>query len=285
MALSIDMKFRFAGVSFAFVLLTLAGTAFAFVAPTNVSVISVSAWNADGKASVVPSKLLSTGGEAFIDDFIEVALGRECAISHTGVQSPLNCSSTLIRWKGPIRYDVYGANSQEGSFIEETLAFLGVQPGLTVERVEKMREANLQIRFYRTDQLKKFMALILEVAKETGLILPYSIEVSRKFSETEQFPCIAFLHSSEDGKISHAAIYVHADLAKESAERCISSTLLQVTGLPNNKSGVSGSLLGARSDLTKFTDKDKRFIQLLYDERISAGMSRIEVKNALNKAK
>lgn len=277
------MQRRLFAISFTFALLTSAGAALAITASQNTAAVSVSAWNPVGNVPAGLSKVSPTVNGPHIDDFIQVALGRECATSDTGVQSSSDCAGALIKWKGPIKYDVYGTNSQESSLIAETLTLLAGQSGLLVERIEHMRDANLKIRFYRPDQRKKFLALTQEVTEEAGLSQSYRVEVAREFAESEQWPCIAFLHSSADGEISGAAVYVHSDLPTESAERCISSTLLQVIGLPNNKSDVSDSLLGLRTDLTKLTEKDKLFVRLLYNEKIRAGMARSDVASALNK--
>ena len=179
-------------------------------------------------------------------------------------------------------YDVYGASGEEEALIDQLLDLLANESGLSIERVEHMRQANLRIYFYRPEQRQRFLALLKDVADEHGFAGGPRVDVGQKFAQTEQWPCIAFLTNYPDGAISHAAIYVHAGLTQKSAERCISLTHLQIMGFPRNRIDISSSILGSSDSAVKLTQMDYALIRMLYSEQMHPGTGRVEVQNALN---
>lgn len=251
------------------------------------SAISIPAWRAGETKRISTEKTQPPiGDEAFSGElegvFLHAALERECRAVPEGKASP-SCHGKLVKWTKPIRFYVYGAGPQELSLIDTTMGALGEEAGLSTERVEHRRQGNLRIFFYRPEQRTKFLSLTREVANEHGFSGGYRVEVVEKFAQTEEWPCVEFLTNNLDGTVSHAAILVHTGLSGESAERCISLSLLQVMGFPKNRIDVSGSILGRSESQTVLTEKDHALVRLLYSEQVKAGMGRFSIHNALKK--
>ena len=79
---------------------------------------------------------------------------------------------------------------------------------------------------------------------------------------------------TKDNEIRSAVVLFPAERPKNHMRACVVEELTQVLGLPNDSPSVSPSIFNDKSPINELTDHDRLMLRMLYDPRITIGMSR-----------
>ena len=79
---------------------------------------------------------------------------------------------------------------------------------------------------------------------------------------------------TKGNEIRSAVVLFPAERPKDHMRACVVEELTQVMGLPNDSGSVNPSIFNDTSPYTELTDHDRLMLKVLYDPRITIGMSR-----------
>lgn len=208
----------------------------------------------------------------------------------------------IRRWEGDINYLLFaygrGSDSADG-YVGDFVAKMEGLTGRTfreakrkADRTQNDRSADLMIavgsdemfdflipEFARADSkrrnaeaLRKFAARLDVWHKSTSPCAGWLVwergdgEAGADVEENSDPPALP-------GTITFAFVVVRSDLKDIVTQSCIEEEIAQVLGLPNDNDTVRPSLFNDDEEFALLTRHDEMLLQILYDPRLSPGMS------------
>jgi DUF2927 family protein len=200
-----------------------------------------------------------------IDSFIEIALNNEYSTT----------ISRLRKWQKPIYYSiVHRAADKElhQEIVELHLEHLSNITGVDISAVDDNKTANLTIIFSTEQQLEQELQhdFLLANQQQIGQLTRNSV-------------CLAHFSTAADSSIDNAIVIIPVDRARAHAKllSCVVEELTQIMGLPNDSDKVFPSIFNDKSHDDYLSGLDYLLLNLLYDERMPAGMNQSQIKQTL----
>ena len=170
----------------------------------------------------------------------------------------------LYRWAGPIRIAVDGDYRNAVNSLAKEISDL---TGLSVRLVQ------------RADQNPNLTIVIEEWARLDALI----VQTGSFFGDVaalRRFTCAATFHESQvnlgTGRIDAAFVFIDEGLGPTEIRRCLTQEITQTLGLPNDIDDPDGTVFSSYSRRETLSESDRRMVRILYDPRLTPGMTRGE---------
>ena len=208
------------------------------------------------------------------ENFRRVAFGSDIAIqSGAPKRESYQSNAVLNRWAGPVRYALHG--KVEADDLRNTISLakkLRQATGLDIAPAGDAASSNLDIHFL--DRPRR--SGLLEALRESRLA-----EFANAWANAPEWPCAGEFYARRPtgpngGEITYAVIYIRDELRADSRRSCIEEEVSQVLGLPRDDPTVRPSIFNYDEEFVFLTDHDVKLLNILYDDRLRAGMSRTE---------
>ena len=176
----------------------------------------------------------------------------------TGNEAPLR------RWDAPIRAFVAGPSIFD-HHIESTIRSLNEVFPYGIERTTEQNNLNLIVAILEQDDIEKFQQFM----DERGV---------QNLMKGWRFNCSAVFYMKPDNVtvILSALVYIDADLPPAEIRRCLAQEITQTLGLPNDIDDPDGTVFSSYSRRETLSESDRRMVRILYDPRLTPGMTRVE---------
>ncbi len=189
-----------------------------------------------------------------IDYFMEIAFGSEYLSWLSGFN--------VQKWQGDVRIKLYeGYNSEDKREVEKIAEELSDLTGLNIEINDS--RPNLKIYFVDPDKIKRDFPLIYRFIPKpvpVGLFMPFK---------------------DSDYVIYKAMVFIDQKLKGEERKSVLREEITQSLGIAKDSYSYPDSIFHQESSPTRFADIDEEVIQILYDNRIRPGMTKLKAKRAL----
>jgi hypothetical protein len=192
-----------------------------------------------------------------------------------GVLEPEERETPLVKWTGPIRYEIVGDAVTDRDIA--TYSALGDRlaavTGLDIAEAGPDEEDNLLILILSRDARRQAADFLEELSGEgrnEGLIY-------RLRTDDYSIPCAATVGADpRDPSIAQALILVKAETSGLLRESCAHEEFAQTLGPGNDFAGARPSIFNDDGEFALLTEHDEYILRILYDPRLRTGMSRDE---------
>lgn len=201
--------------------------------------------------------------EEMAEEFVVVALGREMG----GSESP-----AVQKWVQSVRVGLFGGTELQRKAARGQIAELAHITGHPMALVRENGTAGGNVNF----------SVHLPAREEIPALLkstyPDSPRIRRRLVRTN---CFFGYRTSAGDEILSAHVVVPDDLSAAKFRHCLAEEMSQAMGLPNDDSGISGSIFNDRNTGDVLSAKDRLFLKLLYRPEIRPGMKRAATVTAV----
>jgi len=178
---------------------------------------------------------------------------------------------TLRRWEEPIRYSFTGkgVTAEDRRQMRELALRLSRLTGQRIEPTE--RKTNFVINYLDRAERDHFNE---EATEKWGEAFA---EVNVRWASYWKNPCIGRFFFNEEGRIHFALIFIRNEIEGLFRESCLHEEVVQTLGLTNDDKDVRPSIFNDDEEFALLTRHDEHLLQMLYDPRLSTGMTIEEV--------
>jgi hypothetical protein len=197
-----------------------------------------------------------------IDGFFKVTFGAEFYVAG-GVDR-------IRRYEGPVR--VYVDNRMQpdrSAQVAEVVADIRDRiRGLDIAMTGKRGEAQIVVSLVRDRDLARAIRTL------------YGVDRARRIQRSLEPQCLSGFRKDENSRIMHSDVLIVADAGDLVFYDCIYEELLQSLG-PINDTTVPWTMFNDDVQMGYFGLYDQYLLNILYDSRIKAGMTRAQVETLL----
>jgi hypothetical protein len=225
-----------------------------------------------------PGRPPAPGNEKILADFIKIAFEAE------GGDHP--AERRLVRWRVPVRIAVRGdAGGQAGGMAARHARQLAQ---LTGHDIALQEAESAPVR----PNLPNFIVLFAD--QVIGDVLGRYRSVGRGFFKSDLemdetvrasangAVCYGIVRHDQAGIIS-ALVVVPATAPRATLHQCIVEEMSQALGLFNDSDAARSSIFNDHSPYVDLTEQDQIMLRLLYDRRLTPGMTQVEATPILRK--
>lgn len=222
-----------------------------------------------------PGRPPAPSNNKILTDFIKIAFEAE------GGDQP--AERRLIRWRVPVRVAVRGdAGGQTGDMVAHQARKLAQLTGHDIAPLEA-KSAPVQPNF-----------IVLFAAQVVDDVLGRYRSVGRGFFKSDLemdetvrasasgAVCYGIVRHDQAGIIS-ALVVVPAAAPRATLHQCIVEEMSQALGLFNDSDAAQSSIFNDHSPYVDLTEQDQIMLRLLYDRRLTPGMTQEEATPILQK--
>lgn len=213
--------------------------------------------------AIAPQAAAQTFSEReLINGFMRTVFGSE------NVWVARRAKNRVSKFSGSVRVQIVNpTNSKLSADVRRFVSDVNRRvPQLAISTTGSASGANYQVFLVRRSEYRA-------VIRRT---LP---EIRTAFLERAACSGIAFLR--DDGTISRAMAFIVVDEGRRAFRHCMVEEILQGLGPSNDSPRLRHSIFNDRSATDKFTAFDVYLMNMLYDPRIRAGMTRTDVRTLL----
>lgn len=207
--------------------------------------------------------------DALIRNFDIVAFGNE----YTGRRY-----DHVRKWAQPIRIGIQGAYPPYfEEFVKNHIRDLWKLTGHPIELYYSLgMQKNKQLAKDFDPKKVNFILFYLPVDKIPAAITKYFDDDPRQVEEMIRVStCFAKFFTRKNEITAGIAVFP-AHHPRDYMRACVVEEITQVMGLPNDSPDVSPSIFNDKSRYFELTEQDKWMLRMLYDRRVSFGMTRSE---------
>ncbi|MEM6488066.1 MAG: DUF2927 domain-containing protein [Pseudomonadota bacterium] len=228
---------------------------------------------------------LPVSRQALADNFRRIAFGIENDVLQ--VDDPIASEGgRLRRWRQPVRVRVTSLGAQAATHraaVDDVLGRLAEATGHEIRVTQSDEPANLAVMFLRPQDYEP-AARLLSQRPGGGWIANQVV----RFGKARHTPCVGiFLHAKPPAgtgaqaarrpdEILFALALIRSGLPPRLARACVEEELAQAMGLPNDDPHVRPSVFNDDQEFALLTGHDEALLRILYDNRLSVGMTETE---------
>lgn len=212
------------------------------------------------------------------ENFSKTAFGIDPEFHDAMSEQDLREVDMIRRWVKPITYAVAGRPTRNDQIaLLEVMERISRASGLGVAPYDgdPAVDWNMEIYFFNHEDRGAFM----DVLKERGLashIELYSQLFSDKVICSGTMLRASDAAGNQTGEIEHALVFIRAELPDELRRSCIEEEIVQGMGLIRDDDSIRPSMFNEDEEFALMTTHDQYLMQILYDPRLSPGMTREE---------
>lgn len=182
--------------------------------------------------------------------------------------------STLHRWDKPVLIEtIFGpsvSSDRTEQDKEEIAGFAARLSRITDHPIRSVeRDGNFQVFVLNDQELRRSGTLLKRFMPELALPQIHFVE-----DMTPDTYCVVFTSDPEqDGRIQRAIAVIRAELPDRLRTSCVHEEISQGLGLANDSAQARPSVFNDDDEFGRLTNHDELLLQLLYDPRLTPGMS------------
>lgn len=203
--------------------------------------------------------------DEYVDNFETIAFYREF--------DPDQRPHLLTRWEGPLKIALVGEVTESYiSYASDHIQEMADISGLPIDITEPGEKANVVVIF-SPDPFREAVTVYRDAYRP---FFPSTDVMERMTAEMEsEATCYGRIVTADNdpNEIVAAVILIPTDLGRFIVRACIIEELTQAMGLFNDSDDVEPSIFNDSSPNMTLTDHDRILFHLLYDQRLSTGMS------------
>lgn len=211
-----------------------------------------------------------------VDAFRKIGFGSEFEIVD-GAYVPMaqDAAAPLTRWQGPLRYTIIGRFAEDDrDAVARFSTRLSETTGLSIAKAKN--DPNLLIFFLDPDGRQE-VAQFMEAEPQYHPLL----DLYSAWRADAKWPCAAeFYYEPPHGpgayEIYFAVVYIRAEVSGISRRSCIEEEIAQTLGLARDDPSLRPSIFNDDEEFALMTEHDAALLQVLYDPRLSPGMTMAE---------
>jgi hypothetical protein len=198
-----------------------------------------------------------------IDGFFKVTFGAEFHIAG-GVDR-------IRKYNGPIRvYIDNRATPDRSAEVASVIADLhGRIRDLDIAKTERREEAQIIVSLVHDRDLARMIRTL------------YGIDRARRIQRSLEPQCLSGFRKDQNSRILHSDVLIVADAGDFVFYDCIYEEMLQALGPINDDTTVPWTMFNDDVRMGFFDLYDQYLLNILYDRRVKAGMTRAEVEKLL----
>jgi Protein of unknown function (DUF2927) len=191
--------------------------------------------------------------EQVIANLLEVVFGSE----FVGEESP-----SVRKWQGPMRLAIYAHDpNRYKPLVEPHLQDLRELTGLDIRLVEAGEPSqNAYLFIFARQQFYSHAERHLGPGKNPRT--------------NSYLACFGYFHADAAGAIDEFTAVIPSFIGEEEVRDCVVEEVTQAIGLPNDSDSVHPSIFNDDDRYQDLTWQDELFLRVLYDPRVTPGMSR-----------
>ncbi|MET0278572.1 MAG: DUF2927 domain-containing protein [Pseudorhodoplanes sp.] len=203
--------------------------------------------------------------EEIIDGFFRVVFGAEFKVS--------GAVDRIRKYEVPIRvYADNRAKPDRRAQLAEVIADIRAKvQNLDIQMVDKRKDANVVVTLVRDRDIEKTIKQF------------YGREQGEKIVKSLEPQCLSGFKKDELFRIQHSDIIIAVDAGDFIFYDCVYEEVLQSLGPINDDDKLPWTMFNDEVQMGFFDIYDQYILNLLYDPRIRAGMSKDQVKGLLPK--
>ncbi|MEL6196324.1 MAG: DUF2927 domain-containing protein [Pseudomonadota bacterium] len=224
--------------------------------------------------------------QALADNFRRIAFGIEHDVIAPGDPAASE-GGRLRRWLKPVRWHLVSLGQDapaHAAMVGETADRIARATGHDIREARTGEPSNLTILVLRPEDYGKTRQVFSQ--RPGGGWLAAQVD---RFGRAPHTPCVGiFLHAvtPEAGRadeILYALAVIRAGLPPRLGQACIEEEMAQAMGLPNDDERVRPSVFNDDQEFALLTGHDEALLRILYDQRLSAGMTEDEAMQIVPK--
>jgi len=227
----------------------------------------ISAWPAAAEdAEVAHRRALERKNFAdaeIIDGFFKVTLGAEFHVAG-GVDR-------IRKYEGPVRVYVDNRSRPDRS---------GQVAAVVADIRKRIRDFDIAMTATR-EEAQVVVSLVRDRDLAHSIRTLYGIDRARRIQRSLEPQCLSGFRKDESSRILHSDVLIVADAGDFVFYDCIFEELLQSLGPINDDTTVPWTMFNDDVQMGFFDLYDQYLLNILYDRRIRAGMTRAEVEALL----
>ncbi len=183
----------------------------------------------------------------------------------------------LLRWPGPdVTYALIGGSPADDARMLALGTRIGDVIGLPVQPVDNVQDADIRVFVLDGPTRREFGKKSAE-----GFDLSIAAFIGAWVLRPE-FPCIGVINTNpEDDSLAVGAIFIKDELQGDFRRACFTEEFTQVFGLINDDPDVRPSIFNDDQEFIELTRHDEYLLKMLYDPRLSPGMTEAEARPLL----
>ncbi|MBK0400627.1 DUF2927 domain-containing protein [Limibaculum sp. M0105] len=205
-----------------------------------------------------------------VRNFSRIALRHEVDIESAGSEEN-SAPNPVQRWEGPIRWGLYGrgATPQDHAEIERFLNHVSDLTGLVTHEVE--RDVNLMILITEPAERPAFSAALRQ-------LYPALADGFDTWRASGRVVCMAsnLFSVMDEDVIVFGMVVIGSEVTGLLRRSCLHEEIAQALGLGNDHPEVRPSIFNDDEEFALLTEHDEWLLRILYDERLTPGMSEEE---------
>ena len=203
--------------------------------------------------------------EEIVDGFMKTAFGAEYHLAGR--------VDRIRKYAMPVRVFADGANRERKAQLARVVADIGARiQHLDIAMVDTSEAANIEVRLVRDRDLYRTIEKL------------YGVERAREIRTSLDPQCLSGFRKNDDFEIEHSDVILTVDVSDFTFLDCAYEELLQALGPINDTGSVPWTMFNDQVSMGFFDVYDQYILNLLYDPRITPGMTVEEVKVALPEA-
>lgn len=205
---------------------------------------------------------------ALIRNFERIAFHTEFAPSE-GALVAREAPVRLFRWIGPLRWRLDGdaATAEDRATMLALMARIERLTGLDVAEASAEEEPTLLI-LVATERYRRGFVEMMDRSE-----LSDRMRLVREWARDDRFPCVGQVGRAEGAGVTRGLIVVKAETRGLLRRSCLHEETVQSLGLLNDDPGVRPSIFNDDQEFALLTRHDEYLLRILYDPRLSPGMS------------
>lgn len=188
--------------------------------------------------------------------------------------------SILAKWSDPVFYRVVGDAAERDDALAVVLLSAEIEEatGLTIRPATGATPANITV-FILTQEVRDSLGQQVADAVARGEIERADPTLQAWLSD-ENVACAASVRLDEDriGAIIEGLVMVKGEADIDTRDLCVQREYLRAFGLSNAHEDVAPSILNPLDAQGKPTDQDFQLLSVLYDPRLTPGLTRAEAE-------
>lgn len=210
------------------------------------------------------------GAGDLAQNFERVALHMESDVTVPGSENNW-VARPLRRWVRPIRYGVFGsaATEQDRAEIGKLMDRISSLTGLEIAETDT--DVNFFVLITTPDERDEFAVQIAEINASVA----ETFDVWRRSPTLICFGSILLTRENR-GQIVGAIVSIGSETRNLMRQACIHEEIAQSMGLTNDHPEVRPSIFNDDEEFALLTEHDEKLMRILYDPRLSPGMSTAE---------
>ncbi len=182
----------------------------------------------------------------------------------------------LLRWPEDVSYIVIGGSPDDHSRLFGLGSRIGNVIGRRVQPVKDIADADIRVFVLDGAMRARFRQ------SATKAYDPSMVDFIDAWVSRPEFPCIGMIDTDPvDDSLAVGVIFIKAELGGDFRRACFTEEFTQVFGLINDDPDVRPSIFNDDQEFIELTRHDEYLLKVLYDPRLSPGMTEAEARPLL----